>query len=953
MKRARAFRIRTPRLAAMHVAAAGEGRPRAPQGTPSGESAPSALDGFPGTIRIEEAALGRAATLRAAVGGAPVAEAGPSAPAGRLGGSAGLLELTSRPGGTGRPTSAERSRRAHLAKDFHFAATVLHHAAGASGRGPAAATPGLERQNWDQYSRLRGQPDVLEILQEFQALTAFQADVVRSVSAHRKALGKKMKDAHDTYIRIFEKLLATVLRMQRKRDRRVQARMREAEDGMESLRGRYEVLQAQLADVGAKLEASHSLLNATDARYRDVRRENEELQRYRALYTSSTAQAREAQARRAAERAELEARLKRDEKALLQRLVAAERAWEEEKAQLLRREEERRQRLVAQWRARHHKPRPTPAARQAPPPSRTPSREVGVQTELDDDGLWDKQNGWPVQVSSLVLVKLMWRRGARFAACPACRGVGKFKDAIEGMLRAGRGKGLAAMGEPGGGGGAGRPRRKGKARRSRLRRQWCLPDELVDFLGNLPPTIQAQRPKPLAWLCREMWAMFDAKHAADVQDDLEGQQVQTMNLFQTELFLKRHGLRQLAEMKMYEFVISLKEHFSDAPMAHVFARFMNCLDDGPERSTSRRDRGGPSDAADEGGRVRITNCELDATFLSAALYLRKQLLAPYAWHARAVRPTPAPAAGFAGLPDHVITTDGVHFRVPLDRAVEVFRDVVNFFPERNMARFFRHIEHEAVLLTRRGGLHAPEGHRMIVRSIMRSITLHQERRARGGLGGEERPDLAEDAANFHRDFLVAVDLHVVMELAMEALLIRTQHLQERLKRLFVEGDDNGDGVLSYSEFHGIVSRVAPHFSDRRILRMFREALTAGAESSFAIEKGTFCDVCKAHGLVKLIEPTGERAEAGACASGGGGASPPCAPPRQPLPAAATVAGRARSRPSRGCRGSRGGPGVPRAAAGHDDGPDGADSPVPRSPILSPGPLLVTPGGRIARAKKEQ
>ena len=31
-------------------------------------------------------------------------------------------------------------------------------------------------------------------------------------------------------------------------------------------------------------------------------------------------------------------------------------------------------------------------------------------------------------------------------------------------------------------------------------------------------------------------------------------------------------------------------------------------------------------------------------------------------------------------------------------------------------------------------------------------------------------------------------------------------------------------------------RVAPHFSERRVLRMFREALTSGSEGSFAIEK---------------------------------------------------------------------------------------------------------------------
>jgi hypothetical protein len=41
------------------------------------------------------------------------------------------------------------------------------------------------------------------------------------------------------------------------------------------------------------------------------------------------------------------------------------------------------------------------------------------------------------------------------------------------------------------------------------------------------------------------------------------------------------------------------------------------------------------------------------------------------------------------------------------------------------------------------------------------------------------------------------------------------------KRLFVDGDDNGDGELSFREFKCIVAKVAPHFSIRTQLKMFR------------------------------------------------------------------------------------------------------------------------------------
>ena len=96
-------------------------------------------------------------------------------------------------------------------------------------------------------------------------------------------------------------------------------------------------------------------------------------------------------------------------------------------------------------------------------------------------------------------------------------------------------------------------------------------------------------------------------------------------------------------------------------------------------------------------------------------------------------------------------------------------------------------------------------------------------------------------------------MYDTMALIMEILRIRIHHMSDELKRHFVAGDDNGDGVLSFEEFDSLLHRIAPGFSDRRILRMFREALTGGEENAFAIERGTFAEVCRAHGLVKLVD----------------------------------------------------------------------------------------------------
>lgn len=46
---------------------------------------------------------------------------------------------------------------------------------------------------------------------------------------------------------------------------------------------------------------------------------------------------------------------------------------------------------------------------------------------------------------------------------------------------------------------------------------------------------------------------------------------------------------------------------------------------------------------------------------------------------------------------------------------------------------------------------------------------------------------------------------------MEVLLLRQNSIEQRLKVLFAEGDENGDGVLSFEEFNGIVARCALFF----------------------------------------------------------------------------------------------------------------------------------------------
>ena len=60
-------------------------------------------------------------------------------------------------------------------------------------------------------------------------------------------------------------------------------------------------------------------------------------------------------------------------------------------------------------------------------------------------------------------------------------------------------------------------------------------------------------------------------------------------------------------------------------------------------------------------------------------------------------------------------------------------------------------------------------------------------------------------------------------------------LKEELQRLFEEGDDNNDGILSLDEFQAIVHRVNPRIKLAEILKLFRQAMQLSGGSSIAPE----------------------------------------------------------------------------------------------------------------------
>ena len=219
------------------------------------------------------------------------------------------------------------------------------------------------------------------------------------------------------------------------------------------------------------------------------------------------------------------------------------------------------------------------------------------------------------------------------------------------------------------------------------------------------------------------------------------------------------------------------------------------------------------------------------------------------------------------LPAHICMDKHYNFYVPLDRALRVLCCMISFAEEKQYNSALRLLEQNVVMLLPDGEIRLPEGMHTLVRSTVRELLstesvdgadlsnlqvyLKQQELGKIPPRDSDLGPMTEAELEESKD-VILVNLDVVMRIICECLLYRTRYVEKRLSEIFVEGDDNGDGVLNFSEFMGIVKSVAPHFTDRRTLRMYREALSMGNDDD-TIGPLAFVHTCKKHGLVSLVD----------------------------------------------------------------------------------------------------
>jgi hypothetical protein len=265
-------------------------------------------------------------------------------------------------------------------------------------------------------------------------------------------------------------------------------------------------------------------------------------------------------------------------------------------------------------------------------------------------------------------------------------------------------------------------------------------------MSNLSRSAMVMKAKPMSWVVRMLYGMFNGKLIADIEDEDITGTIQPFHEFVIEYMLQNAERRQDAELNLYLLLQSVKEHMSKKhPMLHSFARFLGLIDEEifsmfPD---AKRDALMPNSKT---GTLKISNAFLPPNLLAVYLFARESLLHSYSGeYSNTITMAKSNSVKLRSyirkvegkdddgsskdlceitLPDHVIVNEQCQLFIPLDRAIHVAKAILSFLSESKLNVAFRHIEAGALFLTPSGNFENADGnHTMIRASFRRQSTI--------------------------------------------------------------------------------------------------------------------------------------------------------------------------------------------------------------------------------------
>lgn len=758
-----------------------------------------------------------------------------------------------------------------------------------------------------QYGSMKDSVVMNQIMREVLALHGTMEDITKELS-NRKDLGARVDLANQTYVRLFERMLAEVLQMQRSKFQSTAKTLLSLKQELAAAKskeasGRDKVFAANNVAANAEMAAAGLRSDLTQAQ-NEIEKLNELVREIedekRSMQTTIEVNGRGI-SEREVKRMLREARNDEVAKAIKQQNDLRKK-WLRE-AELKVQEAMKANSLtslsISELAERANKVNDF----------KRPKIDSSSQTEVDEMGVWDKQDGWSLPISGTLVARRRWREAIRFAKCPKCKGNGDFIALCARLLRAML-RGVPVNDDE-----------KPKGKTGAI---WCIPDDLVRFMSNLPRSVMAICPRPMPWLLRRVWCLCNSKKGTDDMDEKLGYALQSTPEFLIEHYLRLMPVRSDAEFALYELLTTLQEYYKAHPLLHIFARFVGILDglsveemlarqkelaaekqhklerlqrekmqglgarqkavlldqakerkkDADERQTGK---------AEPEEKLKMCDSSLTIAIFQIYHYARACLFESYsgvyAGRIASIKQSAAILSEYerkvdkeadwqVDIPAHVCLDSKLLFYVPFDRSVRVLSVLLSFLDESQYQAALRSLESAAVFLNPDGSLYLLDGMHTYVRTTMREflttesldgsdlswMQIYEQLLAAGKVPPRDEEELGPiTPEELERDkYVVMVNLDVALRIVCECMLQRTKYVEKRLADIFVQGDENGDGVLSFIEFTTIVSVVAPHFNERRIIRMFREALMVGNDDD-SISPQAFVLTCKKHNLVQLID----------------------------------------------------------------------------------------------------
>ena len=152
--------------------------------------------------------------------------------------------------------------------------------------------------------------------------------------------------------------------------------------------------------------------------------------------------------------------------------------------------------------------------------------------------------------------------------------------------------------------------------------KWHVPDNMVQFMSNIPRSLQMSKLWPVSKTVRFIWNVAELKYTADSEDTAFGYSLQDLSEFTIETFLLRSPSRHEAENTMFMLLSSLKDHVMSKrhSMLHTFARFLGAMDTRSSEETPSRTN--VKAVVNASGLIKASNCSLPRSLLTVYLFAR-------------------------------------------------------------------------------------------------------------------------------------------------------------------------------------------------------------------------------------------------------------------------------------------------------------------------------------------